>query len=83
MAYAPLQCFSSISRHLAQTYQLDPGEVSYTVRNDVRVSVEGSLWVSVCGVIAGQVPDDQGLVAGGGQEHVWAKPACQHHPPSA
>ena len=60
-----------------------PGGISYTVRNDVRVAVEGSLWVSVCGVIAGQVPDDQGLVAGGGQEHVWAKPACQHHPPSA
>lgn len=57
-----------------------PRGISYTVRNDVRVSVEGSLWVSVCGIITGQVPDDQGLVATGRQKHVGTKLACQHHP---
>jgi hypothetical protein len=34
--------------------------------------VEGSLWVSVGGLVAGQVPDDQGLVTGTREEHVWA-----------
>lgn len=43
-----------------------------TVGDDVGVSLEGALWVSVGGLIAGQVPDDEGLVAGSGQEHVWA-----------
>lgn len=33
--------------------------------------MERSLWVSVRGLIAGQVPDDQGLVARSRQEHVW------------
>jgi hypothetical protein len=37
----------------------------------VRVTVERSLWVSVGGVVAGQVPDDESLVAGTRQEHVW------------
>jgi len=32
------------------------------VRNDVRVAVKGSLWVAVRALVAGQVPDDQGLV---------------------
>jgi len=32
------------------------------VRDDVRVAVKGSLWVAVRALIAGQVPDDQGLV---------------------
>ena len=43
-----------------------------TVGDDVGVSGEGALWVSVGGLIAGQVPDDEGLVTGSGQEHVWA-----------
>jgi len=34
------------------------------VGNDVRVTVKRSLWVTVRGIVAGQVPDDQGLVAG-------------------
>ena len=33
--------------------------------------MEGSLWVTVRGVVAGQVPDYQGLVAGTRQQHVW------------
>lgn len=34
------------------------------------VAVERPLGVTVLGLIAGEVPDDQGLVAGAGQEHV-------------
>jgi len=33
--------------------------------------VQRSLWVSIRALIAGQVPDDQRLVAGTRQEHVW------------
>ena len=33
--------------------------------------MERSLWVSVAALVAGQVPDDQGLVAGSREEHVW------------
>jgi hypothetical protein len=38
----------------------------------VGVTVERSLGVTVLRLIAGKVPDDQGLVAGGRQEHVGA-----------
>lgn len=38
----------------------------------MRMAVEAPLGVSVCGVITGQVPDDQGLIATGGQEHIRA-----------
>jgi len=38
----------------------------------VRVAVEGSLGVALLGLIASEVPDDQGLVSGGRQEHVGA-----------
>ena len=38
----------------------------------MRVTVKGSLWVTVGGLVAGQVPDDEGLVTGTGKEHVWA-----------
>jgi hypothetical protein len=38
----------------------------------VGVSVEAAFWVSVGGLIAGQVPDDQGLVATAREEHVGA-----------
>jgi hypothetical protein len=41
-----------------------------TVGDDVRVAVERSLGVAVLGLIAGEVPDDQGLVSGSRQEHV-------------
>lgn len=34
--------------------------------------MERSLGVAVLGLVAGEVPDDQGLVAAGGQEHVGA-----------
>lgn len=34
--------------------------------------MERSLGVSVLGLVAGEVPDDQGLVSAGGQEHVGA-----------
>ncbi len=45
------------------------------VGDDVGVAVEGALWVSVGRLITGQVPDDEGLVTGTGQEHVWAAKA--------
>jgi hypothetical protein len=38
----------------------------------VGVAVKRSLGVAVLGLIAGEVPDDQGLVSGGRQEHVGA-----------
>jgi hypothetical protein len=44
---------------------------TYTVRNDVRVAMQRSLWVTVGSLIAGQVPDDEGLVAGTRQQHIW------------
>lgn len=36
----------------------------------MRVAVERSLWVAVRALIAGQVPDNQALVARAGEEHV-------------
>ena len=36
------------------------------------VTVERSLRVAVLGLVAGQVPDDEGLVTATGQEHVGA-----------
>lgn len=38
----------------------------------MRVTVERSLWVSIGGIIAGQVPDDQTLVARAGEKHIRA-----------
>lgn len=34
--------------------------------------MEGSLGVTVLGLVTGEVPDDQGLVSGGREEHVGA-----------
>ena len=34
------------------------------------MAVKGSLWVTVRALVAGQVPDDQRLIARTGQEHV-------------
>lgn len=45
---------------------------TYAVRDDVGVAVEGLLGVTVLRLVTGQVPDDQGLVTGAGQEHVGA-----------
>lgn len=57
---------------------------TYTVGNDVGVTVEGSLWVTVRALVAGQVPDDQGLVAGSRQKHVWVlEGGCEGGNPSA
>lgn len=36
----------------------------------MRMTVQRSLWVSVRALVAGQVPDDQALVARTGEEHV-------------
>jgi hypothetical protein len=36
----------------------------------MRVTVERSLWVTVGALVAGQVPDNQRLIARTGQEHV-------------
>ena len=33
--------------------------------------MQRAFWVAVGALVAGQVPDDQGLVAGSRQEHVW------------
>lgn len=38
----------------------------------MRVAVERSLWVSVRGVVACKIPDDQRLVAGSREKHVGA-----------
>lgn len=50
----------------------------------MRVALETALGVSVGGFVAGQVPDDQGLVAGSGQQHVGAiiKNSSQNFVPS-
>lgn len=45
---------------------------TYAVGHDVGVAVEAPLGVTVRGLVAGEVPDDQRLVARGGQEHVGA-----------
>lgn len=45
---------------------------TYTVGDDVGVTVQRSLGVTVLGLVAGEVPDDQGLVTRTGQEHVGA-----------
>ena len=37
--------------------------VAYTVRDDVRVALEAALGVTVGLLVAGKVPDNQGLVA--------------------
>lgn len=44
---------------------------TYTVGDDVRMAMQRALWVTVSTLIAGQVPDDEGLVAGSRQQHVW------------
>lgn len=45
---------------------------TYAVGDDVGVALEAPLGVTVRGLVAGEVPDDQSLVAGTGQEHVRA-----------
>lgn len=45
---------------------------AYAVGDDVGVAVKASLWVSVRGLVTGEVPDDQALVARTGKEHVRA-----------
>ena len=42
------------------------------VRDDVGVALEGTLGDTVGGIVAGQVPDDEGLVATAGEQHVGA-----------
>lgn len=39
----------------------------------MRVTLEGPLGVTVLGLVAGEVPDDQGVVAATRQEHVGAE----------
>jgi hypothetical protein len=45
---------------------------TYAVRDDMRVTVQTPLGVAVCGLVAGQVPDDERLVARAREEHVGA-----------
>jgi hypothetical protein len=54
-----------------------PGGCTYAVGDDVGVALQAPLGVTVRGLVAGEVPDDQGLVAGTGQEHVRAG-RCQY-----
>lgn len=35
--------------------------------------MEGSLGITVLGLVAGEIPDDQSLVSASGEEHVGAK----------
>jgi hypothetical protein len=46
---------------------------TYTVGDDVRVTSERSLGVTVLGLIAGEVPDDQALVSAAREKHVGAR----------
>jgi hypothetical protein len=46
--------------------------VAYTVRDDVGVTLEAALGVTVGLLVAGEVPDDQGLVATAREQHVGA-----------
>ena len=45
---------------------------TYAVGDDVRVAVQRALWVAVRGLVTGQVPDDESLIARGRKEHVRA-----------
>lgn len=45
---------------------------TYTVGDDVGVALESPLGVTVLGLVAGEVPDDQGVVTATGEEHVGA-----------
>lgn len=49
------------------------GANAYTVRDDVGVALQAALGVTVGLLIAGKVPDDQGLVARARQQHVGAR----------
>ena len=66
-----VSAFKSLLQHLVSICQ-SAGRVTYTVGDDVGVTVEDRLGVTVRGLVAGQVPDDEGLVAGTRQEHVGA-----------
>lgn len=39
----------------------------------MRVTLEGSLGVTVLGLVTGKIPDDQSLVSAGGEQHVGAE----------
>lgn len=54
-------------------------DITYAVGDDVGVTVQTPLRVSVRGLVAGEVPDDERLVAGSGQEHVGAGQNSQHN----
>ena len=43
---------------------------SYTIGDDMGVTVETSLWVAIGLLIAGEVPDDQRLVSRAREKHV-------------
>jgi hypothetical protein len=46
---------------------------TYAVRDDMGVALERPLGVAVLGLVAREVPDNQGVVARGGEEHVGAR----------
>ena len=37
----------------------------------MRVAVQASLWVAVLLVVAGEGPDDEGLITTARQQHIW------------
>jgi hypothetical protein len=48
------------------------GRHSYTIGNDMRVTVKTSLWVSVGLLVASEVPDNQRFVSRSREKHVRA-----------
>ena len=46
--------------------------MAYAVGHNVGVAVQTPLGVAVRGLVAGEVPDDERLVARAGEEHVGA-----------
>ena len=62
----------SPSQPIARNFAVAVRGQTYAVGDDVGVALEATLGVAVRGLVAGQVPDDESLVARSGQEHVGA-----------
>jgi hypothetical protein len=58
--YSPIEATSSQTK------------VTYAVGDNMRVAMKRSLGITVLRLVAGKVPDDQGLITTTGQEHVRA-----------
>jgi hypothetical protein len=40
----------------------------------MRMTMQTSLWISICRFVAGEVPDNEGFVSASRKEHIWTKP---------